>query len=91
MVDDICQFISGATMMAEIGISIFFFKYWKRSKDRLFVYFAAAFALLAVSQIVVFCYGDRGNFSIFGYSVRFIAFACIIIGIIEKNLPQKRS
>ncbi|MBX9693298.1 MAG: hypothetical protein K2Z81_12995 [Cyanobacteria bacterium] len=87
--DGVVQFLSGSTMMAEIGIAVFFFKFWRNSKDRLFAYFAFSFITLAISQIVVFCYGDKGNFSLYGYSVRLIAFALIIVGIVEKNIPQK--
>ncbi len=87
---DVIHFLNGAIMLAEIGIGVFFLRFWRDSNDRLFVYFAFAFMTLALSQILVLLFGDNGEFAFCGYFVRLLAFTSIIIGIIEKNLPKKR-
>ena len=45
-------FLSGAISMGFLVISLFFLRFWKRSGDRLFIFFSLAFLLLLVERIV---------------------------------------
>lgn len=87
----ILEFLRGATMMAELGIALFFIQYWGETKDRIFIYFSAAFVFMAVSQIVVVLFGEGADFAPFAYLLRVAAFLLIIFAIVDKNLPKKPS
>lgn len=91
MFDNMADFIRGATMMAEAGVSLFFLKYWKETKDRLFFYFALSFCIMAISQLIVCIAKDSGEYAPIGYGIRASAFVLLLLGIFEKNRPFKKS
>jgi len=90
MLEHVLDFLRGATMMADLGISLCFFKYWRETKDRLFIFFSA-FLILALSQKEVFLFSDRGDFGPCAYYMRLAAFILILLGSLEKNLPPGKS
>lgn len=91
MFDNMAEFMRGATMMAEAGISLFFLKYWKETRDPLFLYFALGFCVMAISQLVVCIAKDSSEFGPIGYGIRASAFILLLLGIFEKNKPSKKS
>ncbi|MGH9549421.1 MAG: DUF5985 family protein [Terriglobales bacterium] len=91
MLEGPISFLRGATMMAEIGIVVFFLKYWYETKDRLFILFACAFIVMAVSQGVFCLFGAASEFAPYGYYLRLAAFVLIIFGIVEKNMTRTDS
>jgi hypothetical protein len=86
MVNNLIPFLSGIFFCASSALALAFVRFWRRSGDRLFVWFATAFALLAVERIgAVLLNVDPEARSPFAYVLRLIAFLIIILGIIEKN------
>ena len=79
------SFINGAIAMACMAIGLFFLKFWKTTRDRLFAFFALAFWLLAFDRIVVDIVGQTETSSPEEYLPRLGAFLVIIVAIIEKN------
>jgi hypothetical protein len=84
------DFLGGGTMVALCVIGVFFLRFWFEGRDRLFLFFAGAFFLLAVSQITLVLFGNSGDQQPIGYWLRFIAFLMIMFAIVEKNLPAKK-
>jgi len=82
------DFLRGGTMVALLGIALFFFRFWRDSADRLFAYFCASFVILALSHALILFLGEGADLAPYSYWVRLGAFALIIIGIVEKNLPS---
>jgi hypothetical protein len=78
-------FINGAIAMACSAIGMFFLKFWKNTRDRLFALFAVAFWLLALDRIVIDIIGQSNTSSPEEYLLRLGAFLVIIVAIIEKN------
>lgn len=78
-------FLSGAISMACLTIALFFVLFWRRTKDRLFLTFAAAFGLLMIERIILVILGPTHEFTPFVYLVRFSAFVLIILAVIDKN------
>jgi hypothetical protein len=78
-------FIHGAIAMGCGVATLFFLRFWKSTGDRLFVYFAAAFAVLSAHWIAlgVLDLPTEIRFSL--YVPRLIAFVLIILGIVDKN------
>ena len=84
------QFLYGAVTMAFAVAGLLFLSYWRRTRQSLFLTFAASFFLLAlnygwlaVTQIPV---EERSPL----YLVRLLAFAMIIVAIIQSNRPSSR-
>lgn len=89
-------FFSGFAMAAFSACALFFFKFWKASHDRFFFYFGSACFLLAAERFAGLLYnplnshGDQLTESgIYVYMIRLAAFVMLLVGIWEKNRPQK--
>jgi hypothetical protein len=79
------EVLSGAVVMAYLVASLFFLRFWSRSRDVLFGYFALAFFLLAGQRLALALTGERFEDSVPFYSVRLLAFLVILLAIWNKN------
>jgi hypothetical protein len=79
------QFLSGAVAMGFAVAGLLFLSYWRRLRQRLFFTFAASFLLLAVNYtwlaITEIPVEERSPL----FLVRLLAFAMIIVAIIQSN------
>lgn len=83
-------FMLGIVAMAAASIGVFFHRFWRRTRDRLFLVFAAAFWLLAINWAAqAFVSRDETYYQAI-YLLRLLAFAFIIAGIIGKNRVTAR-
>jgi hypothetical protein len=80
------SFLAGAILLNAWAISLFFFRFWKKTHDRLFIWFASAFLLLGLERLAI-TFGTEVRFHF--YLIRLAAFLLIILAILEKN--KKRS
>ena len=81
-------FLSGMTTMGYVIAGLFFFRFWWRTRDRLFVYFGVSFCLLAISQALSALSGISGDAQSWIYLPRLAAFTLLIVGIIGKNIGE---
>ncbi|TPG05512.1 DUF5985 family protein [Sphingomonas oligophenolica] len=77
-------FLIGATAFGFFAGSAFFLRFWTRTRDELFVSFAAAFFILGVQAVLTIPKIDVEDRA-WVYLVRLAAFAIIIVAIIRKN------
>lgn len=75
----------GALATASAIAGLFFLRFWRSSRDRLFLFFSLAFWLLGANWLARACivWDARDQHEI--YVLRLIAFALIIAGVIDKN------
>ena len=78
-------FISGAIYMACFTIALFLFRFWRRTSDRLFLMFSAAFILMMIERMILVTIGSSHEFAPYVYVVRLLAFLLIIAAIVDKN------
>jgi len=84
----IVAYVAGLLSAGFVAIGLYFLKFWRRTGDRLFLAFAAAFALLALNQAVpVLAHIPSENAS-GAYLLRLVAFLLIIGAILRKNIPR---
>jgi len=70
--------------MACCVIGLFFLRFWRRTRDRLFFYFSMAFWVLGFNWFMLaFANQDEPQTAL--YAVRLVAFGLIILGIWGKN------
>ncbi len=81
--------LAGAIIMGYLVAGLFFLRFWKRSNDSLFVYFAVAFWLLAAQRLALALTAERNEENTGYYIVRLAAFVLILIGIWNKNQSSK--
>lgn len=65
--------------------ALFFLKFWTGTRDRLFLMFAAAFALLAVQRVLAVATLNWFGESVWLYAIRLAAFVIILVAIVDKN------
>lgn len=78
-------FISGAIMLGSFVASLFFYRFWRRTLDRLFVWFAVAFLILGIERLVLAITHANEISSPAIYILRLVAFLLIIVAIVDKN------
>jgi hypothetical protein len=83
MIDTSVLMVSGALVLGYVVCALFFTRYWQQSRDRLFLFFAGAFALLALQRLLLSMVEGTGTLVLYG--VRALAFSLILIAIIDKN------
>ena len=83
------DFLSGAVAFGFFICGLLFLRFWRRTRDELFVAFALAFVLLGIGQTVLALSNlpteERGSIYLF----RLVAFALILIAIVRKNRESK--
>lgn len=79
-------FVSGLLVAGYLVAGLFFLGFWRHSRDRLFLLFAAAFAMLALQRGLLAALAGRGDVTIL-YSLRLAAFLVILYAIWDKNRP----
>ena len=84
------DFLSGALSLAYLLAGIYFFRFWKRIRDRLFLHFAVAFWLFMVNQIVISTPAFNNETAGYEYLLRVSGFVLILIAIAEKNVFPSR-
>lgn len=84
------EFLAGALTLAYAVAAFYFVHFWQRTKDRLFLAFAAAFALLALNQLAVFALGVDDERYNYAYVLRVLGFVLILVAILDKNLFGRR-
>jgi uncharacterized protein DUF5985 len=79
------DFLSGAVALGFFVCGLFFLRFWRRTRDPLFLAFALAFTLLGTGQSILALANipteERGSI----YLIRLTAFALILFAIFRKN------
>jgi hypothetical protein len=76
--------LAGAIMMSFAYAGMFFLRYWRRSGDRFFLLFSAAFFCLALERLAV----QAGPFEAADpslYLIRLLAYCFILRAVWDKN------
>ena len=79
------DFLSGLITAGYLVSGLFFLRFWVRTKDVLFLAFAAAFMLLAANQGLLVLSGIEAEDRTWLYLLRLAAFSLILWGIWLKN------
>jgi len=75
----------GVLVTTCIVAAMFFLQYWRTSRDRLFAFFAVAFAAMAIDWFGHALPTSSGPLRAEDYLIRLFAFVVIIIAIVDKN------
>lgn len=82
-------FLSGIYMATFGACGFFFLKFWRRSHDRFFLFFAWACWLIASERIALLFAATEHEPRSIVYFIRLAAFILIIAAIVNKNLERK--
>jgi Family of unknown function (DUF5985) len=79
-------FLHGLVTMGFIIAGLFFLRFWRRTKDGLFVVFALAFWLLALNQAFLGIAGDTNPYGSWEFLPSLGAFGLLTLAILIKNI-----
>jgi len=83
------EFLAGSVSMGFVIVALFFARFWRNTRDRFFLAFAAAFLLLAVNQALAQWLGAADERVSYTYLLRVLAYVIILAAIVDKNLSRR--
>ena len=81
----ISQLVTGAIVMGYAVAGLFFARFWRQTRDRLFLIFAVSFWLLGIQRLALALTSAVVESDTAFYLVRLFAFLLILAAIIDKN------
>ncbi len=82
-------FLMGATAMASLIVALYFLRFYRDTRDRLFFIFSVAFCLLGLTRFALaasIAYNRTSSDEHqFIYLIRLAVFVLILIAIVDKN------
>jgi hypothetical protein len=81
--------VAGAIIMGYFVAALFFFRYWRKSEDRLFCMFALAFSILGCQRLALNAFGEKLEDATSFYVLRLAAFLIILYAIWDKNRAKQ--
>lgn len=85
MGDAVTVLVSGLLVMGYAVAGLFFLRFWRETRDRLFGIFAGAFWLLALQRLLLALSQNPDNEQVWLYGIRLLAFVLILYAIVDKN------
>ena len=89
LVESVADAMTGAIVLASWLAGLFFLRFWRDTRDRLFLIFAGAFWLLGLTRLALVIVQREEHHYI--YWIRLAAFVLIVIAIVDKNRPRRSS
>ena len=82
------QFLRGIAAAECVTIGLFFLRYFRRDRDRLFMFFSLSFFLLAADRIALATAAAYGESTALPYWARAFAYLLIVVAIVDKNVSK---
>lgn len=83
--------INGALVMACLACALFFLRFWKASRDRLFAFFALAFTVMSINWMALTLLDVEDERRHYLYFIRLASFLVILYAIWDKNRAGRGS
>jgi Family of unknown function (DUF5985) len=83
------QILTGALAMAFAVAGVFFLRFWRDTRERLFALFAVACFVMAVNRVGLALAAQQDVRGDHLYWVRLLAFALILVAVLDKNRSRK--
>jgi Family of unknown function (DUF5985) len=81
----VIEFLSGAVTLGYSMAGVCFLRFWRKTRDRLFLHFSFAFWLFAMNQLLTAVLTASDERTGYVYVLRVLGFVLILVGIGGKN------
>jgi uncharacterized membrane protein HdeD (DUF308 family) len=78
-------FLHGATCMGCLVAALYFLRFWRDTRERLFVLFGVAFMVLALNRAALALSHPTAESTPYFYLARLFAFLLIAYAVVDKN------
>jgi hypothetical protein len=83
------QMLMGAIAAGWLVAGLFFFRFWRHTRDRFFLWFALSFWLEAFNRIALGLLSGASEDNPEIYGLRVVAYGLILLAIWQKNRPRR--
>ncbi|WNG18207.1 DUF5985 family protein [Cystobacter fuscus] len=85
------DFLSGMTSGLCLVAGLFFLRFWRKTGDRFFGFFAASFCMMALHRVMMMLLrGSENEHVLVVYLIRLLSFVLILVAIADKNWARPR-
>jgi hypothetical protein len=88
--DIVVTFLAGAVTLGYLVAGAFFLRFWRKTRDRLFLAFGVAFGLLSVNQVLAIAIDAGDENVVYAYLLRVLGFLLILVAVADKNISVRR-
>ncbi len=81
----VADLVPGAIVMGYAVAGLFFLRFWRQTRDRLFLIFAISFWLLGAQRLALVLAAEMVESHTGFYLARLFAFLLILLAIVDKN------
>jgi hypothetical protein len=82
-------FLLGMISMGSAVAALLFLRFWRTTRDRLFLMFAASFGIEALNRALFAFNGARNEDEMLYFLTRLASFALILAAIVDKNRARR--
>jgi len=84
------ELMLGGIAVASLAAGMFFYRYWRSSRDRFFLFFAISFWAEAANRLHMGLTASWNEARPLHYIIRLLCFGLILLAIWDKNRPGRR-
>jgi len=84
------QMLIGAIAAASLAAGLFFFRFWRTTRDRFFLLFALSFWIEGANRVLLYESAGLDDDAPVYYVIRLLAYGLILAAIIDKNRGPRR-
>lgn len=81
--------LDGGVAVMSLFVGLFFYRFWRTTRDRLFLYFAWAFWIEAGNRAIFAVLPQASESEPLFYLFRLLSYVLIILGIWQKNRHRR--
>lgn len=85
MTYSLVPFLNGGFAIACLAVGLIFIKFWRVSRDRFFIFFAAAFWAFAFGSALRTIFATSSEHGYFVFLPRLLGFLILLFAIVDKN------
>jgi hypothetical protein len=82
------QMLMGGIALGWAVAGLFFFRFWRRTRDRFFLFFAASFWIESINRVALGVATSASETNPVFYGIRLVAYGLILLAIWQKNRPH---
>lgn len=82
------QLLTGAIATGWLVAGLFFFRFWRHTRDRFFLWFALSFWIECANRLALGLWAVANEHDPFFYGLRIVAYGLILLAIWQKNRPR---
>ena len=84
------EILIGSISAGSLTAALFFFRFWRSTRERFFLLFALSFLIEGVNRVVLYESAGLNDDAPVYYVIRLVAYGLILAAIVDKNRGPRR-